>query len=244
MNEFFLVLTENYINLQELLQFSTQLHKNQINSIIDHLKEEKSNYERWCELLYSILVGTQIKTDRAKFCYEQLLDEYFDLLDPIFLKESRDYSSLRELIENSLKVNGYRFYKSKSEVIYNAILFFKDYSFDIGTFIAQYSDYKLIRKELMKIAGIGYKIASHWLRNMGFYIPVIDLHIKNLLFKFNIINDNNISYRAYEKIQNRIIQELEIDNISFDLALWYYGKNYCSSTLRCSKCKFNLICRK
>lgn len=238
------MLTENYINLQELLQFSTQLHKNQINSIIDHLKEEKSNYERWCELLYSILVGTQIKTDRAKFCYEQLLDEYFDLLDPIFLKESRDYSSLRELIENSLKVNGYRFYKSKSEVIYNAILFFKDYSFDIGTFIAQYSDYKLIRKELMKIAGIGYKIASHWLRNMGFYIPVIDLHIKNLLFKFNIINDNNISYRAYEKIQNRIIQELEIDNISFDLALWYYGKNYCSSTLRCSKCKFNLICRK
>ena len=238
------MLTENYINLQELLQYSTQLHKNQINSIIDHLKEEKSNYERWCELLYSILVGTQIKTDRAKFCYEQLLDEYFDLLDPIFLKESRDYSYLRELIEKSLKVNGYRFYKSKSEAIYNAILFFKEYSFDIGTFIAQHSDYKLIRKELMKIAGIGYKIASHWLRNMGFYIPVIDLHIKNLLFKFNVINDNSISYRAYEKIQNRIIKELEIDNISFDLALWYYGKNYCSITLRCSKCKFSLICRK
>ena len=238
------MLTENYINLQELLHYSTQLHKDQINSIIHHLKEEKSNFERWCELIYSILVGTQIKTDRAKFCYEQLLDEYFDLLDPIFLKESRDYSYLRELIEKSLKVNGYRFYKSKSEAIYNAILFFKEYSFDIGTFIAQYSDYKLIRKELMKIAGIGYKIASHWLRNMGFYIPVIDLHIKNLLLKFNIINDNNISYRAYEKIQNRIIKELEIDNISFDLALWYYGKNYCSSTLRCSKCKFNLICRK
>ncbi len=238
------MLTENYINLQELLHYSTQLHKNQINSIIHHLKEEKSNFERWFELIYSILVGTQIKTDRAKFCYEQLLDEYFDLLDPIFLKESRDYSYLRELIEKSLKVNGYRFYKSKSEAIYNAILFFKEYSFDIGTFIAQYSDYKLIRKELMKIAGIGYKIASHWLRNMGFYIPVIDLHIKNLLLKFNIINDNNISYRAYEKIQNRIIKELEIDNISFDLALWYYGKNYCSSTLRCSKCKFNLICRK
>ncbi len=238
------MLTENYINLQELLHYSTQLHKDQINSIIHHLKEEKSNFERWCELIYSILVGTQIKTDRAKFCYEQLLDEYFDLLDPIFLKESRDYSYLRELIEKSLKVNGYRFYKSKSEAIYNAILFFKEYSFDIGTFIAQYSDYKLIRKELMKIAGIGYKIASHWLRNMGFYIPVIDLHIKNLLLKFNIINDNNISYRAYEKIQNRIIKELEIDNISFDLALWYYGKNYCSSTLRCSKCKFNLICKK
>ena len=238
------MLTENSINLQKLIQHSTQLHKSQINSIIEYLKEEKSNFERWCELIYSILVGTQIKTDRAKFCYNQLLDEYFDLLNPIFLKESRDYSHLRELIEKSLEVNGYRFYKSKSETIYNAILFFKEYSFDIGIFLAQFSNYKLIRKELMKIAGIGYKIASHWLRNMGFYIPVIDLHIKNLLYKFNIINNKNISYRAYEKIQNRIIKELEIDNISFDLALWYYGKNYCSGTLRCSKCKFNLICRK
>lgn len=238
------MLTENYINLQELVQYSTQLHKNQIKSIIEQLKEEKSNYEKWCELIYSILVGTQIKTDKAKFCYEQLLDKYFDLLNPIFLKESRNYSYLRELIEKSLKANGYRFYKSKSETIYNAILFFKEYSFDICTFLAQYGDYKLIRKELMKIDGIGYKITSHWLRNMGFYIPVIDLHIKNFLYRFNIINNKKISYRAYEIIQNRIIKELKINNISFDLALWYYGKNYCSNTLRCSKCKFSLICRK
>ena len=244
MSELFIMSTKNYNNLQKIIEYSTSLHENQINSIICYLKEEKDNYQMWCELLYSILVGTQIKTDRAKFCYNQLLDEYFDLLNPIFLKQSKDYSYLRELIEKSLKANGYRFYKSKSDTIYNSILFFKEYSFNIDIFFAQYNDYKSIRKELMKIAGIGYKIASHWLRNMGFYIPVIDIHIKKFLYNFNIITDKNINYQAYEKIQNKIIEELEIDNITFDLALWYYGKNYCSNQSECSKCKFNLICRK
>ena len=92
--------------------------------------------------------------------------------------------------------------------------------------------------------GIGYKIASHWLRNMGFYIPVIDLHIKNLLYNFKITIDKNINYQTYEKIQNKLIEEIEIDNISFDLALWYYGKNYCSNPVKCSSCKFNIKCRK
>lgn len=238
------MLSENYTNLQELIQYSTLLHQNQINSIIHHLNEDKSDFERWCELIYSILVGTQIKTDKAKFCYNQLLDNYFDLLNPIFLNASKDYSNLKEVIEKSLKNNGYRFYKSKSEAIYNAILFFKKYSFKIGTFLSKYRDYRLIRNELIKITGIGYKIASHWLRNMGFYIPVIDQHIKNLLYKFYIIKDKNISYKDFEEIQNRLITELKIDNFTFDLALWYYGKNYCSNTIRCSKCKFGCICRR
>ena len=237
------MLAENYNNIQELINYSNQLHKNQIDTIKNYLKTEKSNFEKWCELIYSILVGTQIKTDKAKKCYNQLLDEYFDLLNPIFLKESNEYSYLKELIEKSLKTNGYRFYKSKSETIYNTILFFKEYSFNIGAFLDKYKDYKLIRKELMKISGIGYKIASHWLRNMGFYLPVIDLHIKNLLYNFKLVTDKNIGYKDYEKIQNKIIKELEIDNFSFDLALWFYGKNYCSNAFKCSKCKFNLICK-
>jgi len=243
MNDLFILSTNNYTNLQEIIDYSTLLHKNQINSIINYLKEDKGDYQKWCELIYSILVGTQIKTDKAKFCYERLLDKYFDLLNPIFLKESKEYSNLRELIAESLKANGYRFYKSKSETIYNSILFFKEYSFNIGNFFAQHKDYRSIRKELMKISGIGYKIASHWLRNMGFHIPVIDIHIKKLLYNFNIITDDKISYRAYEKIQNKLVEELEIDNIIFDLALWYYGKNYCSNPIECSKCKFDIMCR-
>ena len=83
------MLKEEYFDLQELISYSSILHKTQINSTINYLKGEKSDYERWCELIYSILVGSQIKTGRAKLCYEKLLDKYFDLLNPIFLIDSR-----------------------------------------------------------------------------------------------------------------------------------------------------------
>lgn len=241
--ELFMMSVRSNNNIQEIVTYSAQIHENQINRIKKYLNKEKTDYQKWCEFLYSILVGTQIKTDRAKLCYNKLLDEYFDLLNPIFLNDSNNYSNLKEHIEISLKSNGYRFYKSKSETIYNSILFFKKYSFKIGDFLSQYNDFQSIRKELMKIRGIGYKIASHWLRNMGFYIPVIDIHIKNMLYNFNIISNKNFDYSEYEKIQNKLINELDVDNITFDLALWYYGKNYCGNPHRCSECKFNHSCR-
>lgn len=237
------MLEQNYDNILKLIIYSNEIHKYQITSIKEYLKREKTNSEKWFELIYSILVGTQIKTKKAKFCFEQLLDENFDVLNPRLLKDEDDFSYLKDLIEKSLKASGYRFYKTKSETIFNMIQFFKSYDFNVDNFLNEDYNFKSIRNKLMKIRGIGYKIASHWLRNIGFYIPVIDLHIKNLLYRFKIIDDKKLSYQTFENIQNKIIKKLDIDNFTFDLALWYYGKNFCSS-YKCLQCEFQLSCKK
>ena len=177
------MLVESYDNIVELINLSNYLHKKEIESFKKYFNKKKSNAEKWFELIYSILVGTQIKTDKVKFCYNQLLKEYIDILHPNFLTKLEDYNYLRDLIDDSLKNNGYRFYSTKCRVIYNSILYFKEYEFDIENFLNRFKTYDKIRKELMKISGIGFKIASHWLRNIGFYIPVIDIHIKNILFR-------------------------------------------------------------
>ncbi|MFW9877439.1 MAG: hypothetical protein ACFFG0_30505, partial [Candidatus Thorarchaeota archaeon] len=72
----------------------------------------------------------------------------------------------------------------------------------------------------------------------GYYIPVIYIHLKNLFYRLKIVNNNNLSYLTYETIQNELIESLKIDNITFDLALWLFGKNFCGNR-RCNSCKIN-----
>lgn len=235
------MLVESNDNIVELIKYSSKLHKQHIDSLKTYFNRKKSNTEKWFELIYSILVGTQIKTNKVKYCYDQLLNEYSDFLNPKFLKELDDFTPLKKLIEKTLKVNGYRFYRTKSETIFYAILFFEKYSFNLNDFLNEYCEYKSIRKELMKISGVGYKIASHWLRNLGYYIPVIDIHIKKLLSRFLVIDEKKLNYLVYENIQNEIIKKLDIDNFTFDLSLWYYGKNFCGNH-KCRKCRFYSIC--
>ena len=236
-----LMLEEKFDNLIKLINYSNELHKNQISSIKKYIKKSKSNTEKFFELIYSILVGTQIKTNKVKICYDQLLNEYFVIFHPRSLKELEDFTFIKDITKRSLKENGYRFYKTKSDTIYNAILFFKNYNFNIDNFLIEYSDYKSIRKELMKINGVGYKIASHWLRNIGYYIPIIDVHIKKILHRFRIIEGKKLNYIIYENIQNKVAIKINVDNISFDLSLWYYGKNFCGNR-RCNNCTFYSIC--
>jgi len=237
------MLAKNSANIIDLISFSKKLHNSQICAVKNYCTKEKNNTEKWFELIYSILVGVQMKTFKVKYCYEKLLNEYSDLLNPGFLKKLEIFDYLIELIKISLKNNGYRFYETKSITICNTILYFQKFNFNVNKFLNKYRNYKEIRAELVKIKGIGYKIASHWLRNLGYYIPVIDIHIKNLLFRFKLIKNKNLNYNTYEKIQNKLIKDLRIDNISFDLALWYYGKNFCGNR-KCQLCKFYSICLK
>ncbi len=66
-----------------------------------------------------------------------------------------DFYYLRDLIENSLKTNGYRFYKTISLTIYNKILFFQEYNFELNDFLNKYETFDTIRKKLIEISGIG-----------------------------------------------------------------------------------------
>jgi len=84
-----------------------------------------------------------------------------------------------------------------------------------------------IREWLVKnIKGIGYKEASHFLRNMGFEnVGIIDFHIIDLLTKFELIKKPKTlgkkKYLEIEKILKKLSEKLNISPARLDLYLWY-----------------------
>jgi N-glycosylase/DNA lyase len=78
------------------------------------------------------------------------------------------------------------------------------------------------------IKGIGYKEASHFLRNIGFSgYAILDKHIVNMLFELGVLptNDKPANRKKYIEIEDRLREfssEIGIDMDEMDLALWSY----------------------
>lgn len=76
------------------------------------------------------------------------------------------------------------------------------------------------------IKGIGYKEASHYLRNIGFCgYAILDKHILKTLFEFGVIVSPNPpttkkKYLATEEVMRNFAEEIRIDFDELDLLLW------------------------
>ena len=76
------------------------------------------------------------------------------------------------------------------------------------------------------VKGLGYKEASHFLRNVGFKdVAIIDFHVLNLLARYGIIEKPRTltpkKYRKIESILKNIASKLNIPLGELDLYLWY-----------------------
>ncbi len=77
-----------------------------------------------------------------------------------------------------------------------------------------------------QIKGLGYKEASHFLRNVGFRgLAILDKHILNCLHELGVIESNKPpanrqQYLLTETILKRFAAEIEIDFDELDLVLW------------------------
>ena len=78
------------------------------------------------------------------------------------------------------------------------------------------------------IKGIGYKEASHFLRNIGFgdEIVILDRHILKNIMRLGVIDEvpKTITPKKYLEIEKKIEKycgEIEIPMDHFDLLLWY-----------------------
>lgn len=76
------------------------------------------------------------------------------------------------------------------------------------------------------IKGIGYKEASHYLRNIGFCgYAILDKHILNTLFESGVIASaqppaTKKKYVATEEVMRNFAEEIRIDFDELDLLLW------------------------
>jgi len=76
------------------------------------------------------------------------------------------------------------------------------------------------------IRGIGYKEASHFLRNIGYIdVSIIDFHIIDLLVKYELITQpktmSKIKYLKIEQILREIAGKTDLNLAELDLFLWY-----------------------
>lgn len=125
-------------------------------------------------------------------------------------------------IEEYLKKAGVRFHTRKALYVKEALT-----NFDVINKILGMED-KRARGTLVKIVkGLGYKEASHFLRNVGGKdVAIVDRHILKWLHEKVLINEipKSLTRRKYIKIE-KILEELSLEkNMSLaelDLYLWY-----------------------
>lgn len=123
----------------------------------------------------------------------------FNNLRPAYIVHTRDY--LKKELDFKLK--------EKIEIL-------KNNPYDLRDFFAFNKGIK----------GIGYKEASHFLRNIGFKgYAILDKHIINSLLEFQVIDEIRLpmsrnTYRETEKKMKFFSNETEIPMDDLDLLLW------------------------
>ncbi|MHA1506929.1 MAG: N-glycosylase/DNA lyase [Candidatus Asgardarchaeia archaeon] len=130
----------------------------------------------------------------------------------------------KEELSERLKSMGHRYYAKRAEYIVDA----RRYSGSIKDIIRSFKNEVLTREWLVSnVKGLGYKEASHFLRNVGFKnLAIIDRHILRCLYENGVIKElpKNLSKKNYIKIERLLGEIAERTGLSLgglDLFLWY-----------------------
>jgi N-glycosylase/DNA lyase len=127
-------------------------------------------------------------------------------------------------IRESLKSCGYRYPNKRAEYIAYNKEKLKD---NLKLKIDSCTDAQELRDFLVKnVKGLGYKEASHFMRNTGFSgLAILDKHILSSLVEFGAIDENRPpknreEYLEIERKMKRFADEIGIDMDALDLLLW------------------------
>ncbi len=193
-----------------LKQLKPLLRNTGIKTLVDarmkEFKRKKRLNELFNELCFCILAAN-FNAERAWKIQNALSNKFLTLS--------------QKALANELKRLGHRFPNARARYIANARRFLNELR----------KLYNLNEKEarewLVKhIKGIGYKEASHFLRNVGFEnVAILDFHILNVLEAFNILKKpKTLTKKRYLEIErklNTIAKRLGITLAELDLYLWY-----------------------
>lgn len=206
---------ENAIEEIKKLYLSIQ---DEIISRLDEFKrvrEKGSEEDVFAELVFCILTPQS----RAKLC----CDAVNNLLNKNLLLKGGKNQILKEL-------DGVRFKYKKAEYIAEAgKQFLTEGKISIKSQISQFSDVYDAREWLAQnVKGIGYKEASHFLRNIGLgeNLAVLDRHILKNLKSLGVIKEipgvlSRKRYFEIEKKMKEFAEKVKIPMSHLDLVMWY-----------------------
>mgnify|MGYP000126623399 CR=1 FL=1 len=126
-------------------------------------------------------------------------------------------------LAGELKRLGHRYPNSRARYIVEA----RKYMDSLKVIIESFRDEGELRDWLAEnVRGIGYKEASHFLRNIGYTdSAILDFHILDLLEEYGIIErPKTLTKRRYVEIEGKLrelAEELNITLAELDLYLWY-----------------------
>jgi N-glycosylase/DNA lyase len=205
--------------VKELVKKIKELHAdNRIRGMVQEKMDEfrmvnkMDSYKWYEELVYCLLTAFSSALMGQKcvdvLCSENVLIE-----------------GTEEDINKCLIDAGHRFPNKRAEFIYKT----QHLASNIKKIIQGFPDSRTAREWLVKnIKGLGWKEASHYLRNIGYFdLAIIDRHIINNLLEYKIIEINpkkgltKKRYLEVEKILNKIAKEVDLQPGELDLYLWY-----------------------
>ena len=128
----------------------------------------------------------------------------------------------KQKLASLLKKLGHRFPKTRASYIIEA----REFLDRIYMITKSYDCYSAREWLVKNIKGIGYKEASHFLRNIGCKnLAILDFHVLDLLARNKIIHKPKIlTKKKYLTIENKLKNFAKMLNLSLaelDLYLWY-----------------------
>jgi len=200
--------------MKRLLQSIKNLKNNKIKNLVDtRLREFKeigngSSDNIFEELCFCILTAN-FNAERSMKIQRQIGDGFLSFSKPDLAKK------LREL--------GHRFPNTRAKYIVDA----RKHKNSLKDIVKTFNDDNELREWLVKnVRGIGYKEASHFLRNIGYTsFAIIDFHIVDVLTKHNIIKKPKVltkrKYLEIEDLLREIAGKSNVNLAELDLYLWY-----------------------
>ncbi len=201
------------MTLDALINKINSLKESEISDVVNNrIKEFKdvnkqSNEDIFKEMCFCILT--------ANFSAERSIKIHTQIND-CFLTDSEAE------LASKLKNLGHRFPKARASYISESIKC-KD---ELSKVIKFHDAYALRDWIVNNIKGVGYKEASHFLRNIGFDdYAIIDFHIIDLLVEYNLIKKpKSLTRKKYieiEKYLENIALKTNLTLAELDLYLWY-----------------------
>jgi N-glycosylase/DNA lyase len=200
--------------MKKLLESIKNLKNSKVKILVDtRLKEFKEigngpSNEIFKELCFCILTAN-FNAERSMKIQRQIGDKFSTISKSDLAKK------LREL--------GHRFPNTRARYIADA----RKHENSLKDIVETFNDDNELREWIAKnIKGIGYKEASHFLRNIGYTsFAIIDFHIIDVLTKHNIIEKPNVltkrKYLEIEDLLGKIARKSNLNLAELDLYLWY-----------------------
>ncbi|MHC1609560.1 MAG: N-glycosylase/DNA lyase [Candidatus Methanofastidiosia archaeon] len=207
--------------VQELQSIYKHIHTDIILQMqkFRQIWDNGNEYELFVELLFCILTPQS----NAHYCWDTI---------NLMQKDNLILNGTKEGIVPYLKYA--RFKNKKAEnILYARKLLIDGENIKLKSILSSFPNAYKAREWLAEtIKGIGYKEASHFLRNIGFgdNIAILDRHILNGLAAAHIIDTipNSITVKRYleiEKHMRTFAKSIEMPVAHLDFVMWYKAKN-------------------